>query len=113
MQVNFALTRSARIKHNLKSATTARSIRRMLYCAGVDRRAERCSNTMGLWIQVLDLLDRLMHVDRRDQLVRHAPDLVLALLLTVFIAVRGRAGVPEKRAARDERDWAAGTADFA
>lgn len=23
-----------------------------------------------LWIQVLDLLDRLMHVDRRDQLVR-------------------------------------------
>lgn len=25
-----------------------------------------------LWIQVLDLLDRLMNVDKRDQLVRHA-----------------------------------------
>lgn len=66
-----------------------------------------------LWIQVLDLLDRLMHVDRRDQLVHHAPALVLALILTLFIAVRGRAGVPEKRAARNERNWAAGAADLA
>ena len=29
-----------------------------------------------LWIQVLDLLDRLMHVDRRDQLVRGRSALV-------------------------------------
>ena len=41
-------TRSARMRHNLRSATTARSMRRTLYCDGVDRRADRCSKTMGL-----------------------------------------------------------------
>ena len=42
------LTRSDRTKHNLRRATTARSMRRTLYCVGVDSKAERCSKTIGL-----------------------------------------------------------------
>lgn len=36
----------------------------------LEAREGQTADIRVLWIQVLDLLDRLMHVDRRDQLVR-------------------------------------------
>lgn len=45
---HLILTRSARMRHNLNRATTARSISRTLYCVGVERRADKCSKTIGL-----------------------------------------------------------------
>lgn len=66
-----------------------------------------------LWIQVLDLLDRLMHVDRRDQLVRLTSRFFTGMVLTLPITVRGRTRVSEERPSRDERDWAARPARLA
>lgn len=42
------LTVLAKIWHKRRRHTTARSIRRILYCVDDERRAERCSNTIGL-----------------------------------------------------------------
>jgi hypothetical protein len=49
-----------------------------------------------LWIQILDLLDRLMNIDKGDQLVSFL-SFVTVLLSNLIPAVRGRSGVPEKR----------------
>lgn len=63
-----------------------------------------------LWIQVLDLLDRLMHVDRRDQLVRdmlrvafvHERNAQRKANRVCIHAVRGCARIAEERAAGHE-----------
>ena len=44
--------------------------------SGLEAREGQTADIRVLWIQVLDLLDRLMHVDRRDQLVRGRSALV-------------------------------------
>lgn len=58
-----------------------------------------------LWLQILGYLDRFMHSGRRDQMVRAHPKSLLVPTLTDFIGatVRGRAGEPQKCAARHAR----------
>jgi brefeldin A-resistance guanine nucleotide exchange factor 1 len=54
-----------------------------------------------LWIQVLDLLDRLMKMDSQDQLVRDAPS-SLPFNQLKFFAARSRPRIAEERRARHE-----------
>ncbi|KAI0747973.1 Sec7-domain-containing protein [Daedaleopsis nitida] len=55
-----------------------------------------------LWIQVLDLLDRLMHVDRRDQLYEAVPESLKNVLL-----VMNATGLLDDRGERQIALWAA------
>lgn len=55
-----------------------------------------------MWIQVLDLLDRLMNVDRRDQLVSNLCGLIWSRLV-IDPAVRGRPRVAQKCVTCHER----------
>ncbi|TCD65421.1 GDP/GTP exchange factor for ARF, partial [Steccherinum ochraceum] len=62
-----------------------------------------------LWIQVLDLLDRLMHVDRRDQLHEAVPESLKNVLL-VMSATGSLVPPPPGNDTRDDRQkalWAA------
>lgn len=49
-----------------------------------------------LWIQILDLLDRLMNIDKKDQLVRFDSVLVVPVA-DIYSLVRSCARVSEKR----------------
>ncbi|KAH9946245.1 Sec7-domain-containing protein [Epithele typhae] len=63
-----------------------------------------------LWIQVLDLLDRLMHVDRRDQLYEAVPESLKNVLLVMNatgLLVPPPSGADDHRAERQVALWAA------
>ena len=60
-----------------------------------------------LWIQVLDLLDRLMHVDRTSQLVRLIPPCPHNGLTCIL--VRSGSRIVEERSFGNECCWDSGT----
>ncbi|KAH8108152.1 Sec7-domain-containing protein [Cristinia sonorae] len=63
-----------------------------------------------LWIQVLDLLDRLMHVDRRDQLYEAVPESLKNVILVMSATgslVPPPAGDEDTREPRQKALWAA------
>jgi len=66
------------------------------------REALAQSDIRVLWIQILDLLDRLMNIDKQDQLVS---DVLLldGYSRLIIVLVRGCAGVVEKRPLGHER----------
>lgn len=60
------------------------------------REALAQSDIRVLWIQILDLLDRLMNIDKQDQLVSYVV-LLDGYFKLIIVLVRGCAGVVEKR----------------
>ena len=65
-----------------------------------------------VWIQVLDLLDRLMNIDRQDQLVCiHICSTVTKPLICNLIPARGDSRDAEKRHSRHERGRTARSTD--
>ena len=64
-----------------------------------------------VWIQVLDLLDRLMNIDRQDQLVRPCFSVNSQSLTYHLTPARGHSGDAEERHSRHERGGSARSAD--
>lgn len=62
-----------------------------------------------LWIQVLDLLDRLMNIDRRDQLVRASWIKALLARLTRTLTERGSPRITQEHHSGHECYWAVGS----
>lgn len=59
-----------------------------------------------LWIQILDLLDRLMNIDKGGQLVRDCKACVIYLTVTdPILQVRGCSRIPKKCYFGHERSW--------
>ncbi|THH32990.1 hypothetical protein EUX98_g1179 [Antrodiella citrinella] len=70
-----------------------------------EARDEQMADIRVLWIQVLDLLDRLMHVDRRDQLYEAVPESLKNVIL-VMSATGSLVPPPAGDDTRDERQKA-------
>ena len=64
-----------------------------------------------VWIQVLDLLDRLMNIDRQDQLVRPCFYVDSKSLIRNLTLARGHSGDAEERHSRHECGRSARSAD--
>ncbi|KIJ34647.1 hypothetical protein M422DRAFT_782793 [Sphaerobolus stellatus SS14] len=74
----------------------------------VIRLSESQSDIRVLWIQILDLLDRLMNIDKQDQLYEAAPESLKNVLLVLHAS--GILVPPHEPDTRDERQrsmWAA------
>jgi len=64
-----------------------------------------------VWIQVLDLLDRLMNINRQDQLVCPCFYVDSQSLIHNLTPARGHSGDAEKRHSCHERGWSARSTD--
>lgn len=58
-----------------------------------------------LWIEILDLLDRIIAAERSEQLVSKHARIPLSLVLILIYTVRGGLRITQKRCPGDERRW--------